>query len=165
MSALVFTEAETPATLELLACGGCGRQRAVTAEWKQQLLDHKCAEGLTPDQDVLEIVLRRFRCTKCGQRRARIVKVLVSRRHPDRLCVQCREPISPVRLKAMPSAERCVRCEGARERQVPQKNEHGNCHVCGAEMVLRQRTRVFPVKYFLGCSRYPHCNFVIAGTW
>lgn len=82
----------------------------------------------------------------------------------DRLCVACGEPIPLNRLRAAPETPFCVLCQKERESGGP-REQPVYCKECGAEMVWRVRESTLPTKYFLGCSNYPRCRFVIAGSW
>jgi DNA-directed RNA polymerase subunit RPC12/RpoP len=63
----------------------------------------------------------------------------------------------------VPGTPFCVRCQEKFEH--PQPEEPVYCKQCGAKMVQRVRTSTLPTKYFLGCSKYPRCRSVIAGSW
>jgi len=80
-------------------------------------------------------------------------------------CKICGKPIPLERLKAVPNAERCISCQEKDDKGIVDKEKPIYCKRCGARMVWRLRTSVRPAKYFLGCSNYPKCTFVISGPW
>lgn len=82
------------------------------------------------------------------------------------VCVRCRAPIPAERLQAVPDATRCVRCQAASERQPSDPSLSGEfCPRCAAkglrsELVWRRARDVEIRGEFLGCSRYPHCQYI-----
>jgi DNA-directed RNA polymerase subunit RPC12/RpoP len=150
-----------------LACRACGHEKILTPDWIDEL--RAKVPRLVAKDDVLSYFMPRFRCSQC---KAKDLQVIQSERLPSLgghgdvspLCAECGAPISLKRLQAMPGTPFCLDCqkefeEGGREEQPV------HCNRCGARMVLRIRESVLPTKYFLGCSNYPRCTFVIAGSW
>jgi single-stranded DNA-binding protein len=80
-------------------------------------------------------------------------------------CRICGIPIPAERLEAIPDTERCILCQQSFEKGEEIKEEPIYCERCGAEMIWRIRKSVSPTKYFLGCSNYPKCTYVVTGTW
>ena len=86
--------------------------------------------------------------------------------HTVTTCKMCGKPIPRERLQAIPHAQRCVLCQDKFEHgEADEEEEVIFCEKCGAPMVWRVRTSVLPTKYFLGCSNYPKCKHILAGTW
>jgi len=149
-----------------LLCRGCGHEKLVTEAWIDGLRKH--VAGVVADRDVLAQLLHRFRCSRCQARDLQIV-LGEERAGPKRdpglpACADCGEILSPRRLLAMPGATHCVSCKEEREKGC-REEKPVHCERCGARMILRARESVLPTKYFLGCSNYPRCHFVIAGSW
>ena len=118
-----------------------------------------------------EKLLNRLRCSQCGAKSAELSgqqrRQAIS---PNALtaevrCIVCGKVISLERLEAVPDTKRCVSCQEKLEHSGENAEEPIFCKKCGARMVWRIRTSVSPVKYFLGCSNYPRCTWVISGTW
>jgi DNA-directed RNA polymerase subunit RPC12/RpoP len=148
-----------------LVCKSCGHDRILDAAWMEELRSRAPQTEIETQPDQL---LPRFRCGQCQAKNCEILhehsfSTLVQ---PVRapLCTQCGETIPHSRLKAVPGTPFCVRCQGQFEQ--PQKqDEPVYCNRCGAMMVLRVRESILPTKYFLGCSNYPRCRFVISSDW
>lgn len=162
---------ESHAESRRLVCRACGYERIPTAAWIDQLRAR--APGTDcGNTELLARLLHQFRCSNCQAKNVDLVQEIQEK--PDRgpandgdlspLCAQCGEVIPIKRLRAVPGTPFCVRCQEGHEHGPPEE-EPVNCKQCGAKMVWRIRTSVLPTKYFLGCSNYPRCRFVIAGSW
>ena len=121
------------------------------------------------ESDVLAYFLHRFKCSQCQAKNLKVVQEEVAPQPADddnagALCTKCGEAISLKRLRAAQGTPFCIRCQEEFEKG-PGKDEFDLCEKCGARMVQRVRESVLPSKYFLGCSNYPRCRFVIAGSW
>lgn len=69
----------------------------------------------------------------------------------SRRCRECRQPISPERLEALPNADLCTRCQGLDDRgSLPKDEEY--CRRCGGIVVLRRRTSGVQSGYQRVCS-------------
>ena len=150
-----------------LVCRTCGHERILTPVWIDELRAN--APGVAAESDLLVHFLRRFRCSECQAKDVDVVRdEEAAKRAGDAngspLCAECGEAIPLKRLRAMPGTPFCIGCQEEFEKGRPEEG-HGPCKQCGAKMVLRVRESVLPTKYFLGCSNYPRCRFVIAGSW
>jgi hypothetical protein len=82
------------------------------------------------------------------------------------ICVWCRVAIPAERLQAVPDASMCVRCQAASEGQPSDPSLSGDfCPRCAArglrsQLVWRRARDVEIRGEFLGCSRYPHCQYI-----
>ncbi|MSS71814.1 MAG: hypothetical protein EXS64_10035 [Candidatus Latescibacteria bacterium] len=83
----------------------------------------------------------------------------------EKTCRDCGKTIPAARLEVVPETSRCIVCQEKFEKGEQKQEELVCCERCGARMVWRIRTSVLPTKYFLGCSNYPKCTYVISGSW
>ncbi|TAK04557.1 hypothetical protein EPO44_06580 [bacterium] len=153
-----------------LVCGVCGHEKPVTSAWLEDLRAIAEREGAPPESDVFNYFLARLTCSQCRAKNVQLhwespATDELDDSEPARTCSVCSKPIPLTRLQALPSATRCVRCQENSEQGLETTEEPVYCKQCGARMVWRVRTSVLPTKYFLGCSNFPRCRFVIADTW
>jgi ssDNA-binding Zn-finger/Zn-ribbon topoisomerase 1 len=83
----------------------------------------------------------------------------------QRLCVVCKKPIAAERLEAAPEATRCVKCQSSAEAPGDPRRSGETCPRCRAKgiqsMLVWRRARDPEISgEFLGCSRYPHCQYI-----
>jgi DNA-directed RNA polymerase subunit RPC12/RpoP len=167
MSGLGYKSGQTSETgTRRLVCRACGHERLLTQAWIDELRAIVSEPGA--EDDVLSRLLHRFRCSQC---QARDLQVVQDERLPGAescgsitpICAECGKAITLKRLQAMPGTPFCLGCQERFEKDLREDLVH--CERCGARMVLRVRESILPTKYFLGCSNYPRCRFVIAGSW
>jgi hypothetical protein len=85
---------------------------------------------------------------------------------PVRACAGCGQPIPPQRLNVVPEATRCVGCQ--RQADVAPRDWRVSeifCPRCStrgfvSRMVWRSARDPKIPGYFMGCSRYPECQYV-----
>ena len=76
-----------------------------------------------------------------------------------RLCAGCGAEIPSARLKAMPNATLCVRCQAGAE--MPEAVESaGKCPKCGSPLVWKQQRDPEKTTPFLACSAFPDCRYI-----
>jgi DNA-directed RNA polymerase subunit RPC12/RpoP len=156
-----------------LVCRSCRHERALTQEWVESV--RSVLRGMEwPVVEDLQRLLHRFTCSQCGARNAEYVQglreesgrasdsTLEKKSDESPLCAECGESVPSKRLQAMPGTPFCVTCQREFEKRLPEE-EPDPCKKCGAKMVWRVRQSVLPTKYFLGCTNYPRCTFVVAG--
>jgi DNA-directed RNA polymerase subunit RPC12/RpoP len=172
MSGLGYREKQESGTDgDRLVCRDCGHERVLTQAW----IDELRARAPAMDCHNTELVsrfLHQFRCSNCQTKNVEHLQAIqeeLDRQPADNdelslLCAQCGETIPVTRLQAVPGTPFCVRCQEQFEHGPPEEKP-AHCEQCGAKMVQRVRKSPLPTKYFLGCSNYPRCRFVIAGSW
>jgi len=152
-----------------LVCRTCGYKRILTPIWIDQL---RARDPGCTNTELLARVLHRLRCSNCHAKNVELVHKVQARPSPKTeqtgdlspSCTQCGEEIPIRRLQAVPGTRVCVKCQEELENGGP-TDEPVYCKRCRAKMVWRVRESVRPTKYFLGCSNYPRCRYVIAGSW
>jgi len=174
--------------LEILRCRSCGHERKLDESFIVDLSVKLDRLFLTIDY--IEKNLCRFKCSKCGGKDIVIIRLPAHDRMRRELlrssntkadskkwqvgkaasklikvCVTCGKPIPSDEFKKTPKAQRCFYCQKSYENKIRSSNKEAIfCKICGSEMVWRLRN-ASPSKYFLGCSNYPKCKYVIAGSW
>ena len=83
----------------------------------------------------------------------------------ERMCITCGQPIPAERLEALPDATRCARCQGAAEVPRDASDTGEACPRCAAKgiqsrLVWRRARDPQISGEFLGCERYPHCQYI-----
>jgi len=150
-----------------LLCNACGHEKRLAPAWIDELRAR--APEAAAENDVIAYFLHRFKCSQCQAKNFNIVPEEVAPKAEDDgaaspLCTKCGDVISFKRMRAVPGTPFCIHCQEEFEKG-PREDEFDLCKKCGARMVQRVRESVLPTKYFLGCSNYPRCRFVIAGSW
>lgn len=74
------------------------------------------------------------------------------------LCQQCRKPIDPERLDALPDAKFCLNCQQKSESGSATEDEPDFCPKCGALMELRVSRGGGLTRYRLFCTGSPPCR-------
>jgi len=109
-------------------------------------------------RELLLGVAPQLNCPDCG---AAGLKILLHEEEDDwataRRCEVCRQPISPERLEAFPSALRCLNCQRAEE-SGESKTELEYCARCGSLLELRVSQRSGITQYKLFCTGNPPCR-------
>jgi hypothetical protein len=82
-----------------------------------------------------------------------------------RVCLSCGRPIPAERLEALPGATRCAGCQAAAEGPRDPSDSGEDCPRCAAKgrrsrLVWRRARDPEISGEFLGCERYPHCQYV-----
>ena len=142
-----------------ITCNECRHTSDLSHE---KLCSHFEASEFKDIEKFLELHSHKFICRKCNSKN---ISTHIYDSELAKVCSRCHKPIPLARLEAMPNGLHCVTCQVAIEKDEDLKAEEEKCEKCGAEMVWRIRQTVLPVKYFLGCSNYPRCKFVISGSW
>ena len=153
-----------------LVCRACGYERILTPAWIDELRAR--VPEIDCESEALARFLHLFRCSHCQTKDVELVPEVREERVQkpaddgdlSPLCTECGEAIAVKRLRAVPGTPFCIRCQEQFEHG-QLKEEPVYCNECGAKMAWRIRESILPAKYFLGCSNYPRCRFVIAGSW
>lgn len=152
----------------IISCNFCNHKRVLTSDYLKEISNRLSIDPLDVNEHTLSEILNRFSCSKCGAKDAKLniegdaQQIVFDNSELAKTCIICGKPIPLKRLESVPNTEKCVSCQEKLEKG---KEEPIYCKKCGARMVWRVRTTVLPVKYFLGCSNYPKCTFVISGSW
>lgn len=155
----------------IISCNSCGHKRVLSSDYLEEISSKLSINVSGINKHILSEILNKFRCSKCGAKDAEIIvedaeqKIMFDDSKLARTCIVCGKPIPVERLEAVPDTKRCVSCREKFEKGEEDKEEPVYCKRCGAPMVWRVRTSVLPTKYFLGCSNYPKCTYVISGSW
>ena len=140
-------------------CNECGHSSDIFQEKLHSHFEDSEFEDL---EKFLTLHSHKFLCSKCNSKK---ISTQIYDSELAKVCSRCHKPIPLERLAAIPNVLHCVRCQEAIENGEDLKDEEEKCDRCGDKMEWRIRQSILPVKYFLGCSNYPRCRFVISGTW
>lgn len=152
------------ATLECMRCGwrrSCGAEELARRLRSLGLLRRA---SHPPDEIVSELLaanLARLKCDACGAAGLVIGNEEACDTRDDWqqavLCQVCNQPIPPERLDVFPAAVRCVTCQTASDRGVPQ-TEPEFCPKCGALLELRVSRGGGVTRYKQFCTGNPPCR-------
>lgn len=138
--------------LHTIRCKNCNYKRFLDDELLEKFAAIKKVPLETFDAAYLQSLSGQFRCKEC-QSKDTVVYL-------SRSCLTCDKPIPLKRLDAAPKTKRCVPCQERYDKGETEPIDYGTCDRCGAPMTLRLR-KATPTKYFLGCSTYPKCGFMV----
>ena len=176
--------------LERLRCRSCGYERVLDRELVNEISAKLGNNNQHLTSADINQNLLRFKCSRCNGNDIALLRPLPSDQKNERapkspktngelkeseieeapkpvgICLTCGKPIPLERLRAVRNTQRCVRCQNEFEKGTGiAEEEISYCKRCGAKMVWRLRTSVRPSKYFLACSNYPKCKYIISGSW
>jgi hypothetical protein len=148
----------------IVQCLSCGRRWDVDTALARLINPQANPVDADSLRASISAALPRLRCTGCGQRRAKWAEFDGDATGSETLqeavaCEVCDRVIPQARLDALPGATRCVACEALTETVVERSAAPCLCPRCGRKLCWRVRRVEEPVKYFLGCSRFPSCRY------
>jgi hypothetical protein len=142
----------------------CGREDAIARLRSIGML----RRDPDPDDEMIRVLMvdsvSRMICPNCSEKRL-TAHPLNSDELPEDvewqtavLCEVCRQPIPPERLEAIPTAKRCVTCQGKAEVTTGADETADYCPHCGAPVQIRVSRGAGIMRYKRFCTGNPPCR-------